>query len=77
MVNLGQIAIVAAFMVTIYVVIVGFTGGISRERNVVSSAIWGFYSVPILLLIAMFMPALMKPIPDVFDGEDSSPIQHN
>ena len=52
MVNLGQIAIVAAFMVTIYVVIVGFTGGISRERNVVSSAIWGFYSVPILLLIA-------------------------
>jgi hypothetical protein len=33
--------------------------------------------IAILLLIAMFMPALMKPIPDVFDGEDSSPIQHN
>ena len=52
MVEIGQVAIVAAFMVTAYAGFVGFAGGALNGRDLATSARWGFYSVVPLLLIA-------------------------
>ena len=52
MVEIGQIAIVAAFMLAVYVTVVGFAGGVLNGRDLVVSARWGFYSIVPLLLLA-------------------------
>jgi len=52
MVEIGQVAIVAAFMVTAYAGFIGFAGGALNGRDLATSARWGFYSVVPLLLIA-------------------------
>ena len=52
MVEIGQISLVAAFILVVYVTIVGFAGGVLNGRDLVASARWGFYSVVPLLLIA-------------------------
>ena len=42
MVEIGQISIVAAFILAVYVTVVGFTGGVLNGRDLVASARWGF-----------------------------------
>ena len=52
MVEIGQIAIIAAFMVTTYSAVVGFSGGILNGVDLVKSARWGYYSIPFLLIVS-------------------------
>jgi len=52
MVEIGQIAIIAAFSATAYVSIMAFVGGVLKARDIVASARWGFYSVFPLLTIS-------------------------
>ena len=52
MVEIGHIAIIASFLVTMYSTFVGFAGGMLNGRDLASSARWGFYSVVPLLLVA-------------------------
>ena len=52
MVEIGQVAIIAAFSVTAYASIMAFVGGILKARDIVASARWGFYSVVPLLVIS-------------------------
>ena len=52
MVEIGQVAIIAAFVVTVYSAVVGFSGGILNGVDLVKSARWGFYSIPFLLVVA-------------------------
>ena len=52
MVEIGQISLVAAFILVVYVTIVGFAGGVLNGRDLVASASSGFYYVVPLLMIA-------------------------
>ena len=52
MVEIGQVAIIAAFSATVYSSIIGFVGGILKARDIVASARWGFYSVAPLLIVS-------------------------
>ena len=52
MVDIGQVAIIAAFSVTAYASIMAFVGGMLKARDIVASARWGFYSVAPLLIFS-------------------------
>ena len=52
MVEIGQISLITSFIVVTYTSIIGFAGGILNGRDLAQSARWGFYSIPILLIVA-------------------------
>lgn len=51
MVEIGQISLITSFIVVLYTSIVGFAGGVLNGRDLAQSARWGFYSLPILLIV--------------------------
>ena len=52
MVDAGQLALVIAFVVTAYAVLGSFIGARQRIPDLTASARYGFYSVPVLLLVS-------------------------
>ena len=52
MVDAGQLALVIALVVTAYAVIASFIGARQRIPDLTASARYGFYSVPVLLLVS-------------------------
>ena len=58
MVEIGQVAIIAAFVVTVYSAVVGFSGGILNGMGLVKSARWGFYSILFLLVVILYKSAM-------------------
>ena len=52
MVDAGQLALVIALVVTAYAVIASFIGAWRRIPDLTASARYGFYSVPVLLLVS-------------------------
>mgnify|MGYP003325165992 CR=1 FL=1 len=52
MIDIGHVALVAAFMLSAYAVVVGLAGGVLNGRDLAVTATWGYYSVAPLLLVA-------------------------
>ena len=52
MVDAGQLALVIALVVTAYAAIASFIGAWQRIPDLTASARYGFYSVPVLLLVS-------------------------
>ena len=52
MVDAGQLALIIALVVTAYAAVGSFVGSWQRVSDLTASARYGFYSVPLLLLVA-------------------------